>query len=179
MRNAVLIAICACALALAADPPYAGQWKINPAKSQFGDQSTWSMSAAWKVRNFNSSSPQAITLTPKGGGALVFSMGNEIGVCEAKLDGKPYPASGPRWEPGWTCAIIETAGHGLQLTWRKDGKVIYSSTVTVTVSDDLLTEISTSANGQKIKIVYDRDRLLMDPPMQRSLFPPQFFELRK
>src|SRR5262245_36137417 len=37
MRNVFLIGICACALGAAADAPYAGKWKMNLAKSDFGD----------------------------------------------------------------------------------------------------------------------------------------------
>lgn len=36
MRNVFLIGMCACALGAAADAPYAGKWKMNIAKSDFG-----------------------------------------------------------------------------------------------------------------------------------------------
>jgi hypothetical protein len=168
MRKAIVLTLCASALALAADPPYAGQWKINPAKSDTGNEATWSMSAAWKIRNFTSSSPQAMTLTPRGGDSLVLSLGNEIGACEATLDGKPAPATGPQWGSGWTCAIVETAGHDLHVTWRRNDRVMYTSTIAVSLDLQTLTEISTSAAGEKLKTVYDRDHILMDPPQVRD-----------
>src|SRR6266446_6184114 len=37
MRNDVQIGICACGLGTAAEGPYAGKWKMNIAKSDFGD----------------------------------------------------------------------------------------------------------------------------------------------
>jgi hypothetical protein len=37
MRKLLLIGICACAVTAAADAPYAGKWKMNVAKSNFGD----------------------------------------------------------------------------------------------------------------------------------------------
>src|SRR5260370_6799189 len=37
MRNVFLIGICVCGLGAAADAPYAGKWKMNVAKSNFGD----------------------------------------------------------------------------------------------------------------------------------------------
>src|SRR4051794_30763183 len=37
MRKLCLIVICACGIGVAADAPYAGKWKMNPAKSNFGD----------------------------------------------------------------------------------------------------------------------------------------------
>src|SRR6185369_1175385 len=39
MRNLFLIGIYACGLAAAADAPYMGKWKMNAAKSDFGDTS--------------------------------------------------------------------------------------------------------------------------------------------
>src|SRR5215471_5539397 len=37
MRNMLLIGICACGVSAAAEAPYAGTWKMNVAKSNFGD----------------------------------------------------------------------------------------------------------------------------------------------
>jgi hypothetical protein len=37
MRNLFLIGMCTCGLGVAADAPYAGKWKMNVAKSDFGD----------------------------------------------------------------------------------------------------------------------------------------------
>jgi hypothetical protein len=39
MRNLFLIAFCACGVVAAADAPYVGKWKMNAAKSDFGDTS--------------------------------------------------------------------------------------------------------------------------------------------
>ncbi len=36
MKQLIAFGICACALAFAADPPYAGKWKMNAARSDFG-----------------------------------------------------------------------------------------------------------------------------------------------
>ena len=37
MRNALVVGLCVCGLASAADPAYAGKWKMNLAKSNFGE----------------------------------------------------------------------------------------------------------------------------------------------
>ena len=37
MRKLFLIGICVCAVGAAADAQYAGKWKMNTAKSNFGD----------------------------------------------------------------------------------------------------------------------------------------------
>ena len=39
MRNLFLLGICASGLGAAADAPYVGKWKMNVAKSDFGDTS--------------------------------------------------------------------------------------------------------------------------------------------
>jgi hypothetical protein len=274
MRNAFLIAICACGLGIAADPPYAGDWKMNAGKSDFGeatmtfeqlpggemkttmdgqsysfktdgkdnmtpwgmtmawkpaDSSSWQitektngkvsatgtvklaadgktlimdtkrvkadggttddsmtlqrvsggpgLAGKWKTRNLKSSSPETLKLVPKGDG-LKIMIGNEGGVCDAKFDGKAYPATGPLWPAGWTCVVARNGTRGLDMTWKKDGKDMYKSSMVVSDDGATLTE-STSAPGtnEKIKIVYDRERLLMDPPMKppRPLpLPPEF-----
>src|SRR6476659_1013507 len=37
MRKLFLLGLCACGVGLAADPAYSGKWKMNAAKSNFGD----------------------------------------------------------------------------------------------------------------------------------------------
>ena len=37
MRNVFLIGMCVCSLGAAAEAPYAGKWKMNAAKSNFGE----------------------------------------------------------------------------------------------------------------------------------------------
>src|SRR5436190_20028045 len=189
MRNVFLIGMCVCGLSAAADAPYAGKWKMNVAKSNFGDTTVtyeqmaggemkatmdgqsytfktdgkdnmtpWGMTVAvkaidaktwettekangkvmstgtlklsadgkmltmddkrnksdggtsnesmtfervsggpglagkWKTRKLTSSSPETMSLTPKGSDGLLLSLGNMGAVCDAKLDGKDYPA---------------------------------------------------------------------------------------
>jgi hypothetical protein len=254
MRNVILIAISACALGLAADAPYAGKWKMNSAKSDFGDTTVtfeqlpggemkstmdgqsytfktdgkdnmtpWGMTMAWKTaganaweitektngkvsatsnvklaadgktmtmetkrakadggtsddsmnlqrvsgsaglagkwktKNMKSSSPETMSLTPKGADGLTIAMGNEGGVCDARFDGKPYPSTGPMWPAGWTCVIAKNGAAALDLTWKKDGKDMYKSTMTVSADGKTLTEMTAApGTGEKVKIVHDR-----------------------
>ena len=251
MRNVFLIGICACTLGLAAEAPYAGKWKMNPAKSDFGDttvtyeqlpggemkammdgqsytfktdgketKTPWGSTAAWKsvdaktweliekvngklfatssvklsadgkmltvdskrakadggtsddsmsfervsggpglagkwkTKNLKSSSPDTLSLTPKGADGLEIALGNEGGKCDAKFDGKPHPAVGTLWPSGWTC-VIAKSGDSLNITWRKDGKDMYKSTLTA--SGDTLTEMANAVGStEKVKIVYDK-----------------------
>lgn len=254
MRNVFLIGICACGLSAAADAPYAGKWKMNAAKSDFGDTTVtyeqmpggemkatmdgqsytfktdgkdnmtpWGMTVAWKAvnattwemtektngkvtatstltlsgdgkalmlesrrvkadggtskmsmtfqrvsggpglagkwktKNLNTSSPGTLSLTQKGSDGLTISVDNEGGVCHAKFDGKDYPAKGPLWPSGWACVIAKSGARGLDLTWKKDGKDMYKSTLVASADGKTLTETGSAARvKEKFTIVYDR-----------------------
>jgi hypothetical protein len=254
MRNVFLIGTCLCGLVAASDAPYAGKWKMNVAKSNFGDTTVsyeqlpsgemkanmdgqtytfktdgkdvmtpWGMTMAWKAvdaktweatektngkvtatstvklsddgkamtvdvkrakadggtsndnmtfdrvsggpglagkwktKNLKTSSPQTLSLTPKGSDGLTVSMGNEGGVCEAKFDGKDYPATGPVWPKGWTCVIAKKGANGLDLTWKKDGKDMYKSSLVAGSDGKTLTETGSAAGvSEKYTVVYDK-----------------------
>lgn len=254
MRNVFLIGICACGLSAAADAPYVGKWKMNVAKSNFGDTTVtyeqtsggemkatmdgqsytfktdgkdimtpWGMTQAWKAvdaktweitektngkvsctstaklsadgkmlsldskrikadggtsddsmtfervsggpglagkwktKNLKSSSPETMTLAPKGSDGLTLSFGNEGGVCDAKFDGKAYPANGTMWPAGWTCAVARNGAGALDLTWKREGKDMYKSTLAASADGKTLTETGgAAAVNEKVTIVYDK-----------------------
>ena len=84
-------------------------------------------------------------------------MADEAGACDARFDGKDYPAKGKMWPAGWTCAIAKNGARGFDLTWKKDGKEMYKTTLTVSEDGKTLTETGgAAASGEKIKMVYDR-----------------------
>jgi hypothetical protein len=253
MRNVLLIAICAGGLS-AADAPYAGNWKMNVAKSDFGESTVtyekisggemkatmdgqsyafktdgkdnmtpWGMTMAWKevdpktwevtektngkvtatatmklsgdgstlamdskrvkadggtsndsmtfqrvsggpglagkwkTKNLKTSSPETLSLTPKGSDGLTVSLGNAGGVCDAKFDGKDHPAKGPVWPSGWTCMVAKDGTSGIALTWKKDGKDMYKSTLVASPDGKTLTETGSAAGvNETFKVVYDK-----------------------
>jgi hypothetical protein len=111
----------------------------------------------WKAKKFNSNSPDVLTLTAKGGDGLTVDLGNEGASCDAKFDGKDYPAKGAMWPAGWTCAIKKNGDRGFDLMWKKDGKDMYRSTLLVSGDGKTLTETgSAAAVSEKYKVVYDR-----------------------
>src|SRR3989442_15503256 len=59
------------------------------------------LAGKWKTKNFKKSSPDMLTLTPKGADGLTVAVGNDGGRCEAKFDRKSYPATGPTWPAAW------------------------------------------------------------------------------
>ena len=254
MRKVFLTGICVCGMAAAADAPYAGKWKMNVAKSNFGDTTvtyeqmpggelkttadgqsynfktdgkdtmtpwgvtvawkaidanTWQMTektngkvsststvklsadgkmlsvdgkrvmadggtadesmtfqrvsggpglaGKWKTKNLKTSSPETMTLTPSGTDGLTIAMGNEGAACAAKFDGKDYPAKGTMWPPGWTCVIARNGANAFDVTWKKDGKDMYKSTLAASDGGKVLTETGSAAGvNEKVTIVYDK-----------------------
>ena len=254
MHKVFLIGICACGLSAAADAPYVGKWKMNVAKSNFGDTTVtyeqmsggemkatadgqsytfktdgkdnmtpWGVSQAWKAindktwevtektngklsstaavklsaddkmlsfdakrvlgdggtsndsmtfqrvsggpglagkwktRNLKTSSPETLTLSQKGSDGLTLLFGNEGGVCDAKFDGKAYPATGTMWPPGWTCVVAKNGTRGVDLTWKKDGKDMYKSMLAASADGKTLTETGSAAGvNEKVTVVYDK-----------------------
>src|SRR6202011_5122779 len=74
------------------------------------------LAGKWKTKNLKTSSPETLSLTQKGSDGLTISLGNEGGVCDAKFDGKDYPATGPVWPSGWTCVIAKNGASGVDLS---------------------------------------------------------------
>ena len=92
--------VCAMTLAsviFAADAPWVGKWKLNPAKSQLTGE----------------------TLTIEKTSSGMISQTNEGSTTTFKLDGKEYPTP-----DGGTIAIKETSPDTWEFTQRMHGKVI-------------------------------------------------------
>ena len=254
MRTVFLTMACVCFLCAAADAPYAGKWKMNAAKSDFGSSTVlyeqlsggemkatmdgvsytfkfdgkdymtpWGMTTAWKAvdartwemtekidgkvianstaklspdgntltvdskrakadggsadssitlqrvsggpgmagrwrtRKLSTSTPDTLSLIPKGSDGLTISIANEGGVCDARFDGKDYPARGPLWSSGWTCAVTKRGAGGLNLTWKMNGKDMYKSVLSVSGDGKILTETMVAAGmNEKTIVVFDR-----------------------
>ncbi len=254
MRNVILIAVCACGVGASADAPYAGKWKMNVAKTDFGETTVtyeqlpagemkmitdglsynfktdskdnatpWGMTMAWKelapgkweitektgakvtatsalslsadgkalllstkrakadggvsddsmtfqrvsggpglvgkwkTKILKTSSPETMSLTPSGSDGLAVSLGNEGAICDAKFDGKDHPAKGPLWPAGWACRIVRNGERAFDITWKRDGKDLYTSTLAASSDGKSLTETGSAVGtGEKFKIVYDR-----------------------
>jgi hypothetical protein len=115
------------------------------------------LAGKWKTKNVKSSSPSVMELAASGGDGLSFKE-PDIGLaCDAKLDGKDYPCSGPTLPPGWTVAMTKGGARALDLMVKKDGKPFFKVTYTVAADGKSLTETGgATATSEKIKVVYDR-----------------------
>jgi len=102
MRKTIVCGILACALAAAADPPYAGRWKMNLAKSNFGEST--------------------ITYEPAAGGAMKVTMDGQSYTFTP--DGKEVATP---W--GTTTSIKAVDAKTWRMTEKTNGKVSMSGTL--------------------------------------------------
>jgi hypothetical protein len=118
---------------------------------------TTGLAGKWKTKNIKIGAPGTMTIAPSGADGLVLTFVEEKGTCTGKFDSKDYPASGPIWPSGWTCSIAKNGAAGLDVTWKKDGKVMYKDTFTTSTDGKVLTDVGNApATSEKTKAVYDR-----------------------
>ena len=114
-RNRVLsavFAIAAVAAVAAADPPYVGKWKMNPAKSDFGETTiTYEQLPSGEMQS------------TAAGASYTF-----------KLDGNDYPAMF-----GSTAAWKSLSANSWETTWKLNGKVLTTDTLTLSADGKTLT----------------------------------------
>jgi hypothetical protein len=115
------------------------------------------LAGKWKTKNVKISAPGTMDVTASGSDGLKLSFADENGTCDAKFDGKDYPAKGTMWPAGWTCEIAKDGTNGFDVTWKKDGKPMYKSTFTASSDGKTLTQSGGAVGStEKIKAVYDR-----------------------
>jgi len=119
------IALATTTTVAAADLPYAGRWKMNPAKSDFGE-------TTMTYEQLQSGEMQATT----AGQSYKF-----------KIDGKDYPAIF-----GGTAAWKSLSPTSWQTTWKLNGKVLTTDTLTLSPDGKTLTVNTkgTKPNGEAI-----------------------------
>lgn len=115
------------------------------------------LAGKWKAKNVKSASPNLLEFAVSGTDGLSYKVVDMGLSCEAKLDGKDYPCSGPTMAPGWTVAVTDRGAAGLDMTVKNQGKAVFNVTYTVSSDGKTLTEIGTaSATNEKTTVVYDR-----------------------
>lgn len=114
-----------------------------------------SLPGKWKTKKISGASG-TVEMIASGTDGMTFKSPDMGMTCEAKVDGKDYPCTGPMLPQGFTIALM-TAGPSLDFTVKKDGKAYFHSTFRVSGDGKEMTETGTSINGgDKFKIVYDR-----------------------
>lgn len=114
-----------------------------------------SLAGKWKTKKVSGASGM-VEMTASASDGLIFKDPDMGMSCEAKLDGKDYPCTGPMLPPGFTVAM-KNAARSLDLTVKKDGKPFFKATYSVAADGNSMTEIGAPASGgDKFKIVFDR-----------------------
>ena len=149
MGMALLLSFAAGAMCFAGDNPSAGTWKLNAAKSKFGEGAAKLETVVW------STAGDQEKVTSEGTDATGKKM---QGGWTGKLDGKDYPLTG---DPNADMrAFKKTDDKTIEITSKKDGKVV--GTGTIVVSPDgksrTVTTTMTNAKGEKVTstAVYDK-----------------------
>jgi hypothetical protein len=115
------------------------------------------LAGKWKTKNVKASSPTLLELAATGTDGLMFKVVDMDLSCEAKLDGKDYPCTGPTLAPGWTVALTSTGPRSFDMLVKSNGKPVFKTLYTVSEDGKTLTGIgSATATNEKVKVVYDR-----------------------
>ncbi|HSD29914.1 MAG TPA: hypothetical protein VLL75_21615, partial [Vicinamibacteria bacterium] len=113
------------------------------------------LAGKWRTSNVKIGSPGSLQIAASAEG-VTLTFVEEKGTCAAKFDGKDHPASGPIWPEGWTCAIGRSGATGLDVTWKKDGKLMFKDTLTPSADGKTLTDVAVAIASEKVTAVYDR-----------------------
>jgi hypothetical protein len=111
----------------------------------------------WKTKNMKTNSPETIELTASAGDGLSFRMPDQKLVCDAKLDGKSYPCSGPELPPNTSVVFKKAGASAFSADITIGGRLAYQSTYTGSADGKTLTETGSAVGTtEKYKAVYDR-----------------------
>ena len=131
-----------------------GKWKAKNMKQSSPEAIELTASMA---KNMKQSSPEAIELTASSGDGLSFKMPDQKLVCDAKLDGKSYPCTGPDLPPNTSVVFKKVSASAFSADITIGGRLAYRSTYTGTADGKTLTETGSAVGTtEKYKAVYDR-----------------------
>jgi len=150
-RTTVLLLVILCVgatMCFAADPNL-GTWKLNEAKSKIPAGATKNVTVTYEAAG------DSVKVTVDG----VDGKGNAIhNVWTGKYDGKDYPVVGDTSSD--TRSVKKVNDQTLDLTGKKDGKVVLSGKIVVATDGKsrTLTAHASNAEGKKLEsvAVYDK-----------------------
>lgn len=117
------------------------------------------LAGKWKTKNLNTSSPSVLELATSGTDGLTLKIVDMDLVCNGKVDGKDHPCTGPTIAEGWTVALTSAGPRALGMVVKNKGTVISKVQYTVSEDGNTLTEAgTTTATGEKVTVVYDRQK---------------------
>ena len=111
----------------------------------------------WKTKNMKMSSPSVVDIAPNGPDGLTWNVVDMHVVCASKFDGKDYPCVAETFGAGFTFAIKKAGPGSFEATVKNEGKVMWTSTYSVSADGKTLTEAGKNTQtNEKYKAVYDK-----------------------
>lgn len=104
---------------------------------------------SWKSREVKMSSPNTFVISSSGESDVTLGLSDLKAVCDAKWDGKDYPASGPTVPPGITLAVTKTGPHSFKMVQKLNGKAISIEHYTLSADGKTLTGKGTNGEGKE------------------------------
>jgi len=118
---------------------------------------TSGLAGKWRTKNLKIGSPGTMTIAANGADGVTLTFVEEKGVCSPKFDGKDAPATGPIWPSGWSCVVAKNGAAGLDVSWKKDGKLMFKDAFSVSADGKTLTDVGTVPSiSEKTKAIYEK-----------------------
>lgn len=136
LTRSILLWFAAAATLAAADLPYAGKWKMNPAKSDFGEMTV------------------TFTSLPSG----EWESTAEGTTYKFRMDGKPYPNG-----LGQTAAWKSIDANTWETTWKLNDKLLFTQTLKTEAAALTVTAKGTKPNGDPLDEVVTLRRVSGGP----------------
>jgi hypothetical protein len=111
----------------------------------------------WKSTKVKLSSPNSLTFQTDAANGVVLTISAIKATCQAKWDGKDYPASGPTVANGLTLALTKTGPNGFKLVQKVKTKVLVIIHYQVAADGKTMTAKGTNGEGtEPFSEVYDK-----------------------
>jgi hypothetical protein len=115
------------------------------------------LAGKWKTKNLKQSAPDIIEFAASGADGLSFKMPDQKLVCDAKVDGKSYPCTGPDLPPNTSVVFKKAGANSVSADITIGGRLAYQSTYAGSADGKTLTETGGAVGTtEKYKSVYDR-----------------------
>jgi hypothetical protein len=103
----------------------------------------------WKSTEVNLSSPNSLTIQTDGADGVTTTLSAIKATCQAKWNGKDFPATGPTVPDGLTLALSKTGPSSFKLVQKFKGKVLVIASYKVAPDGKTLTSKGTNGAGKE------------------------------
>jgi len=136
----------------------------KPDGESFDDTSVYERTAGqsgllgtWKSKQVNMSAPAVLEMKASGADGMAVSFPDYQATCDARFDGKDYPATGPTMPDALTLALTRTGPHSFRMLTKMKGKPVATDTFSISADGKTLTDVSTPvAVHEPQTYVYER-----------------------